>query len=192
MLTLVRGIFLSLFFTIFLCAFSFAQTPTPVPTVGKEVELQAKTALKTSECACAAPLVEALKKTYQSDEEDEWTVAIKIGKDTVTKINALAKTCKCPEIQIYQKVAEAFLKYAEAGNYLDGTEEPDCDFALKSYDKIIALLEESILKIPDVTLKENAKSIQSYAREEHAFVKDECQESEGTKPKQKSSSDTKQ
>lgn len=176
--TLVRGFVFSLLFVFALSFSSVAQTPTPA---APEAQLQAKTvAQKTSECACAAPAIDALKKSYQSDEEDEWTVAIKIGKETVSKINILAKTCKCPEIQAYQKVADAFLKYAEAGNYLDSTEEPDCDFALKSYDKIISILEEVIPKIVDATLKENAKNIQSYAKEEQAFVKDECQETEDT------------
>lgn len=179
MYTLVRRFIFSLFCSFLLGLSSFAQQPTPAPAA-PEAQLQARTAKQTTECACAAPAIEALKKSYQSDEEDEWTVAIKIGKEAVSKINTLAKTCKCPEVQVYQKVADAFLKYAEAGNYLDSTEEPDCDFALKSYDKIISILEEAIPKITDATLKENAKNIQGYAKEEQAFVKDECQETEDT------------
>ncbi len=127
-----------------------------------------------SGCTCLKPATDAVEKSYGSVEEDEWEKAIKACKDSVVAIKNLAKTCKCPEVAEYQKIIEAFQKYAEGGSHLDGAEQPDCPFALGLYASTIKSLNESIAKISDEKIKEYATNIKEYAEEEEEFVKSEC------------------
>ena len=129
-------------------------------------------------CPCLKPATDAVEASYSSVEEDEWEKIIKTCKDSVTAIKTLSKTCKCPEVAEYQKIVEAFQKYAEGGSHLDGTEEPDCPFALKLYADTIKSLNESIPKISDEKVKEYATNVKDYAQEEEEFVKSECTKSE--------------
>ncbi|OGI20454.1 MAG: hypothetical protein A3B68_02930 [Candidatus Melainabacteria bacterium RIFCSPHIGHO2_02_FULL_34_12] len=129
-----------------------------------------------SACACLEPGNKAILKAYGSLEEDEWPKAIVESKNAIETINNLAKTCKCPEVDTYKKVADSFLKYAQGGNHLDGADEPNCPFALKVYGEAISGLTEAIPKITNKDVKDNVKNILEYAQEEQQFVKDECQE----------------
>ncbi len=161
--------------------------PANVPAAdSKQADLKAqKTQEKVDECPCLKPAIEAVQKAYSSLEEDEWPGAIKICKDTIELIKILSKTCKCPEVASYQKITEAFLKYAEGGNHLDGADEPNCPFALKLYTDAIAFLKESTPKITNQEVKTNATNIQEYAEEELQFVKDECQSQPAATTKEK-------
>lgn len=151
-------------------------TSTPAVTeAGKEGDLQARKAQKASGCNCLQPASDAVQKAYVSIEEDEWVKAIKTCKDSISAIKTLSKTCKCPEVAEYQKIVEAFSKYAEGGNHLDGAEKPNCPYALKLYDDATAILKDSIEKVSEEKVKTNAKNILEYAKEEQQFVKDECQ-----------------
>ncbi len=133
----------------------------------------------SDQCICAKPAADALNKAYTALEEDEWTSAETTTKNAITSIKSLSQTCKCPELVNYQKVAEAYLKYAQGGNHLDGADQPNCPFALKLYSDALSLFKEAIPGISNVEVKTNASNIQDYADEELQFVKDEC---EDTKP----------
>ena len=159
-----------LVFTALINNISQAQEPS------KETHLQERKAQKAS-CPCAKPAIDSIQKAYTTVEEDEWGKAIKACKDAIASISNLAKTCKCPEVDAYRKVAEAFLKYAEGGNHLDGADEPNCPFALKLYTDAISLLKDAIPNISNEAVIQNANNIQEYAKEEQQFVKDECQKS---------------
>ena len=148
--------------------------------------------IKNGICDCLKGTIDAIQKAYVSLEEDEWPAAIKSTKDAIAVINTVSKDCTCPETQAYQKIAEAYLKYAEGGSHLDGAEEPDCPYATKLYSDAITLLETFIPKITNSAVKENAEDIKGYVKEEKEFVDEECgsaqkQESpkgvEGTKEK---------
>lgn len=172
---------------VFLVAFGvknpcFAQVTQPAQT---GVKPQADLKAKTTECTCHKPGTDALQKAYASLEEDEWPSAIKACKEAITAIANLSKTCKCPEVIVFQKIADAYLKYAEGGNHLDGAEDPNCPYALKLYDEVLSLLSDSIPKVTSIDVKTNAKNIQEYAEEERQFVREECEEStEPAKPAQ--------
>lgn len=142
----------------------------PAPEIQKAPQAQ-----KAPECACAKPAKDALEKAYGSIEEDEWVKAIKACKDAGVTIKGIGKTCNCPEVTVYQKVVEAFQKYAEGGNHLDGAESPNCPYALKLYSDAIDILTTSLDQIPDDKIKEKVKNVKEYASEEQQFVKDECQ-----------------
>src|SRR3989338_5310466 len=70
-------------------------------------------------CDCLKGAIDSIQKAYVSLEEDEWPTAIKATKDAITSINTITKNCACPETIAYQKIAEAYLKYAEGENHLD-------------------------------------------------------------------------
>ncbi|MBI3590830.1 MAG: hypothetical protein HY094_05565 [Candidatus Melainabacteria bacterium] len=146
----------------------------PGATKAQEV-MKAPEVPKAPECACAKPARDAVEKAYGSIEEDEWVKAIKACNDAGLTIKGITKTCTCPEVPIYQKVVEAFQKYAEGGNHLDGAEQPNCPYALKLYSDAIDVLSSSLDKIPDDKIKEKVKNVKEYAQEEQQFVKDECQ-----------------
>lgn len=186
---------INLFFVGFLiCNLALAQT-NPVPptevapvkpalsaspaTVG-QIQIapkEAKAEPKKATCPCLEPGVEPIQKAYLSLEEDEWPAAIKVCTDTQKAINDLAKTCKCPEVAVYQNIAKGYLNYAKGGNILDGDDSPDCKVALKLYDEAIKLLSDSIPKITNLPVKTNTQNIRDYCKEELDFVKDECQKS---------------
>jgi hypothetical protein len=130
-------------------------------------------------CACAKPAADALNKAYTALEEDEWTNAETTTKNAIASIKSQSQSCKCPELASYQKIADAYLKYAQGGNHLDGADQPNCPYALKLYADAIALLKEAIPSLTNAEVKANATNIQDYADEELQFVKDEC---EDTKP----------
>ena len=138
---------------------------------------------KGSLCDCLKGAGDVLAGAFQKLEEDEWNTAIKATKDAINNINTIAKTCACPEIIAYQKIAEAYLKYAEGGNHLDGAEEPDCPYATKLYSDAITLLEKYIPQITNPAIKENAQDIKGYLKEEKEFVDEECN---GTQSQEKS------
>jgi len=178
--------------------FSFAETapvkknvpsqPAPSPTIKKQVIQSDKPKEQTAEvkdglCDCLKGAIDAIHKAYASLEEDEWPTAIKTTKDSITTINTLSKTCICPETIAYQKIAEAYLKYAEGGNHLDGAEEPNCLYATKLYSDAIILLEAYIPKVTNTAVKENARDVQGYVKEEKEFVDEECN---GTQSQEKS------
>lgn len=144
----------------------------PAEPVKKEAQEEPKAA--SSSCKCLEPATSAINKAYASVEEDEWNVAIKTCKNSVDAIKELAKTCKCPEVAIYQSIAEAFLKYSEGGNHLDTVDEPDCPYATKLYSEAIRALADVIPKIQDQGVKTKASDVKEYAEEEQEFVKDEC------------------
>ncbi|GEM_PF-7118037 len=125
-------------------------------------------------CACLKPAIDAIQKAYSSLEEDEWPKAIGECKNTIATINNLAQSCTCEEINAYKSTADAFLKYAEGGNHLDGADEPDCPYALKTYSASISGLQGAKDKILDKNVKTSVKNILEYAQEEELFVKDEC------------------
>ena len=157
-----------------------------VPDAPKEQAPKEQTAgVKDGLCGCLKGAIDAIQKAYISLEEDEWQAAIKTTKDTINTINTLSKTCACPETVAYQKVAEAYLKYAEGGNHLDGAEEPNCPFATKLYSDAIVLLDAYIPKISNAVIKENAEDIRGYVKEEKEFVDEECSGA-GAKTKEKS------
>lgn len=164
-------------------------SPLPPPVEkAKDVEPKAKTAQKETVCNCIEPAVTAIQKAYTSLEEDEWPSAIKISTDALNLVSSLSKTCMCPEVNIYQNVAKAYLNYAKAGNLLDGQDEPDCVVAKKLYEDVISWLGNSIPQILNTEISANAKNIQEYAKEELQFVKEECEEKEPPpkQPQQKS------
>lgn len=171
MLTGIR-IFLLLITILFFQAenISLAQEAAPQ----KDAKLMEKKAKKV-DCACAKPAADFIKKAYNSVEEDEWKKAIAACKGTITSINNLSKTCKCPEMAAYKKVAEAFLKYSLGGDHLDGADEPDCNLAKGLYGDSIRFIEESVGDVSDEKVKEYARAVLDYAKEEQAFVNDECQ-----------------
>ncbi len=150
---------------------SFAQEVAPVQKDAKLMEKKAKKA----DCVCAKPAVDLIKKAYASVEEDEWKKAIAVCKGTITSINNLSKTCKCPEMAVYKKIAEAFLKYSLGGDHLDGADEPDCNLAKGLYGDSIKFLEEALPNTENEKIREYARAVLDYAKEEQAFVKDECQ-----------------
>ena len=162
---------------------SFAETapaakkPEAVPVVKKQV-VQPETApaqgTASGICGCLKGAIDSIQKAYVSLEEDEWPTAIKATKDAIASINTVSKDCACPETIAYQKIAEAYLKYAEGGNHLDGAEEPDCPYATKLYSDAITLLETYIPKISNGAVKENADDIKGYVKEEKEFVDEEC------------------
>ena len=155
-------------------------TAQAAPAAVKKQVAQPATAPQVAEvksgiCDCLKGAIDAIQKAYVSLEEDEWPAAIKSTKDAITTINTVSKNCTCPETIAYGKLGEAYLKYAEGGNHLDGAEEPNCPVALKLYADAIKMLDESIQKVSDEKIKSNAKNIKEYAVEEEQFVKDECQ-----------------
>lgn len=141
-----------------------------------QVDLKAKAQVKPTACACLEPGITLVQKAYTSLEEDEWPVAIKSSSDALNEINKISKTCKCPEVAIYQNIAKAYLNYAKAGDLLDGDDEPDCKIAKKLYQDAINWLDASITKVSSTDVSSNAKSIKEYANEELQFVMDECEE----------------
>ena len=192
----------SLVFFISMNLFSFAQEqateksteapPVKLPEqkIVQPAELKAKPQAKETACACLEAGIALVQKAYISLEEDEWPVAIKNSSDALDSINKLSKTCKCPELPIYQNIAKAYLNYAKAGNLLDGEEEPNCKVAKKLYQDSINWLEKSITKVA-TEVSSNAKSIKDYATEELQFVIDECEESEPIAKDEKSKSPAK-
>ena len=135
---------------------------------------QKKQAVESGACTCLQPAIDAIQKAYSSLEEDEWPKAIGECKNTIATINNLSKSCTCEEVNAYKTAADAFLKYAEGGNHLDGADEPDCPYALKTYSASIAGLQSAQDKITDKGVKTSVKNILEYAQEEELFVKDEC------------------
>ena len=135
---------------------------------------QKKQTTEGNVCACLKPGTEAIQKAYASLEEDEWPKAITECKNTITVISSLSKTCTCNEVNAYKTAADSFLKYAEGGNHLDGADEPDCPYALKTYSSSISGLKDILEKITDKDVKTSVKNILEYAQEEELFVKDEC------------------
>lgn len=154
---------LALLIGIFTTNISFAQSTNPP-----------KEEAKGGICDCIKGAVDAIQKAYLSLEEDEWPAAIKTTKDAITAIDTLSKTCTCPETVAYKKVAEAYLKYAEGGNHLDGADEPNCPYATKLYADAITLLDTYIPKITNPSVKENSEDIKGYLKEEKEFVDEEC------------------
>ena len=165
-----------------------APQPAPTATVKKQVT-QTETpkeqvaAVKSGLCDCLKSAIDSIQKAYVSIEEDEWPTAIKTTKDAISTINTLSKTCACPETVAYEKIAEAYLKYAEGGNHLDGAEEPNCPYATKLYSDAIILLETYIPKITNPAVKENSEDVKGYVKEEKEFVDEECG---GAQPQEKS------
>lgn len=161
---------------------SKAQTQNPPQKVEQKqakpeatnVQIKTVTSKEITKCACHMPAVEAIQKSYVSLEEDEWPAAIKSCTNALTAITTLQKTCKCPEVNDYKNVAQAFLNYAKGGNHLDGEEDPNCELVTKLYTESIKLLEETLPKLKDEKLKENVQNIRDYSKEELEFVKDEC------------------
>lgn len=129
---------------------------------------------KSTACTCLKPGIDAIQKAYASLEEDEWPKAITECKNAIAAINSLSKTCTCDEVNAYKSAADSFLKYAEGGNHLDGADEPDCPYALKTYSSSITGLQSALGKILDKDVKTSVKNILEYAQEEELFVKDEC------------------
>lgn len=169
-----------------------AMTPQAVPAgTNKKPEAASQPALKSGICDCLKGAIDAIQKSYVSLEEDEWPGAIKVTKDAINTINALSKTCVCPEIIAYQKIADAYLKYAEGGNHLDGAGEPNCPYATKLYSDAIALLENYISKISNATVKENAEDVKEYVKEEKEFVDEECGGAQSKPKEEPKSAETK-
>lgn len=182
----VLSVFLSFMLAASVGYISYAQEAAPPQDVQAEPAKQAEPVKKEAAagCVCLEPATSAINKAYASVEEDEWTIAIKTCKDSITAIKELTKTCKCPEVAVYQSIAEAFLKYSEGGNHLDTVDEPDCPFALKLYSEAIKILSDALPKIKDEQIGAKAKDIKEYAEEEQEFVKDECLNTE-EKPAEK-------
>ena len=153
---------------------SFAETATPKKEITKTAVKEQIAPVKAGLCDCLKGAIDAIQKAYVSLEEDEWQAAIKITKDAINTINTVSKNCTCPETIAYQKIADAYLKYAEGGYHLDGTEAPNCPYATKLYSDAIASLETYIPKISNATVKGNAGDVKEYAIEEEQFVKEEC------------------
>ena len=166
-----------------------APKPTPAAVVKKQVTQTETSKEQTAEvkkgglCDCIKSAVDSIQKAYVSIEEVEWPTAIKTTKDAISAINTLSKTCACPETVAYGKIAEAYLKYAEGGNHLDGAEEPNCPYATKLYSDAIILLETYIPKITNPAVKENSEDVKGYVKEEKEFVDEECG---GAQPQEKS------
>ena len=183
------SILLALLTSFLITNLSFAETApakkdpalAPAAVVKKQVTQVAE--VKEGLCSCLKGAIDAIQKSYVSLQEDEWQMAIKTTKDAITTINTLSKNCACPETIAYQKIAEAYLKYAEGGNHLDGAEEPNCPFATKLYSDAITLLGDYIPKISNPAVKENAEDIKGYVQEEKEFVDEECN---GTQSQEKS------
>ncbi len=154
--------------------YSSAQTAPAAMTDMAAPAAASPPSAKSGVCDCLKGSIEAIQKAYVSLEEDEWPTAIKTTKDAIAVINTVSKNCTCPETLAYQKLAEAYLKYAEGGNHLDGAEEPDCPYATKLYSDAITLLETFIPKITNPSVKENAEDIKGYVKEEKEFVDEEC------------------
>ena len=172
-------ILLALLISLLVSKFSFAETAPPAKdtTVKKQVIDPSKeqaVEAKGGICDCLKGAVDSIQKAYVSLEEDEWPAAIKTTKDAISTINTVAKTCACPETMAYQKIAEAYLKYAEGGNHLDGADEPDCPYATKLYSDAIILLDAYISQITNPAVQENAKDVEGYVKEEKEFVDEEC------------------
>ena len=170
------------------CSGAYAESPAktePAPTVKPKataVPAKPEAVIKAKVddvCACSKPAADALNKAYTALEEDEWTNAETTTKNAIASIKSLSQSCKCPELVNYQKIADAYLKYAQGGNHLDGADQPNCPYALKLYADAITLLKEAIPSLTNAEVKANATNIQDYADEELQFVKDEC---EDTKP----------
>lgn len=149
------------------CLGAYAESPAKVAEAP---------AAKPDACTCAKPAADALNKAYTALEEDEWANAETTTKNAITSIKTLSQSCKCPELASYQKIADAYLKYAQGGNHLDGADQPNCPYALKLYSDAISLLKESIPAVTNAEVKANATNIQDYADEELQFVKDECED----------------
>src|SRR3989338_8368754 len=175
-------VLLALFISFSIQSISFAETapavkkPQAAPVIKKQVaQPEAAQGTATSGiCGCLKGAIDSIQKAYVSLEEDEWPAAIKATKDAIAAINTVSKDCACPETIAYQKIAEAYLKYAEGGNHLDGAEEPNCPYATKLYSDAITLLETYIPKITNLAVKENAEDIKGYVKEEKEFVDEEC------------------
>ncbi len=170
-------VLLALFISFSAWNISSAQTAP----VKKDITVAAQ--VKGGLCDCLKGASNVLADSFQKLEEDEWNVAIKAIKGAINTINTIAKTCACPEIIAYQNIAEAYLKYAQGGNHLDGAEEPDCPYATKLYSDAITLLEKYIPQITNPAIKENAEDIKGYLKEEKEFVDQECN---GTQSQEKS------
>ena len=172
-------VLLALFISFLTWNISLAQVAPPkkeAPVVKNQVAPTdtPKAVEKSNLCDCLKGAIDAIQKSYVSLEEDEWPAAIKTTKDAINTISTLAKTCACPETVAYQKLTEAYLKYAEGGNHLDGAEEPNCPYATKLYSDAIVLLDTYIPKITNATVKENAEDVKEYVKEEKEFVDEEC------------------
>ena len=172
-------ILLALLISFLVNDFSFAETAPPLKdtTVKKQVVDMSKeqtVEAKGGICDCLKGAIDSIQKAYVSLEEDEWPAAIKTTKDAIGITSMLAKTCTCPETMAYQKIAEAYLKYAEGGNHLDGADEPDCPYATKLYSDAIILLDTYISQITNPAVQENAKDVEGYVKEEKEFVDEEC------------------
>lgn len=165
-------------FSSFNCAFAqTAAKPAPAASQAPVAEPKAEIKAKVDDaCPCLKPGVDLIQKAYNSLEEDEWKDAEAAAKNAQTFIKNLTSTCKCPEIASYQKIADAYLKYAQGGNHLDGADQPNCPFALKLYSDAISNLKEAIPNITNAEVKTSATNIQDYADEELQFVKDECED----------------
>lgn len=151
--------------------------PAPQAQAPTAVEPKAEVKAKTEDaCPCLKPGIDLIQKAYNSLEEDEWKDAENASKNAQTFIMTLAATCKCPEVASYQKIADAYLKYAQGGNHLDGADQPDCPYALKLYTDAISNLKDAIPNITNSEVKTSATNIQDYADEELQFVKDECED----------------
>lgn len=157
-----------------------AKTATSPPAQKAMADLKkkelapAETQKPSGVCSCLKPAIDSIRKAYAALEEDEWPDAIKICKDTIKLITELSKTCSCPQLPFYEKVATAYLKYAEGGDHLDSSEDPDCPYAVGLYSGAIALLKINLSEIKDTTVKQEGENILDYLKEEESFVKDEC------------------
>ncbi len=141
--------------------------PTPAPTAA---------AKKPDQCECETPAITSLSKTAASLNEDDWNESINICMTTIIEIEKLKTTCKCPIIDSYKKIADAYLKYAQGGQILDGEADIDCIKAKKLYDDAIKALNELLPVIQNEKLKEEVSEIKDYCIEEKSFVEDECEE----------------
>ncbi len=159
-------------------SFSFAETAP----VKKEVSVK-KQVTQSPLCDCLKVAIDSIQKAYVTIEEDEWPAAIKTIKATIATIDALSKTCACPEIKAYQEIAKAYLEYAEGSDRFDGADEPDCLYVKKRYSDAISLLNKYIPEITDPAVQENAKGVKEDAEEEERFVEEECGE---TQPQEES------
>jgi len=168
------------------CSGAYAESPAKTesapatkPKVAAEAPAKPQAVIKAKVddvCVCAKPAIDALNKAYTALEEDEWTNAETTTKNAIASIKSISQSCKCPELVNYQKIADAYLKYAQGGNHLDGADQPNCPYALKLYADAIALLKEAMPGITNTEVKANATNIQDYAYEEFQFVEDECKD----------------
>ena len=181
-------VLLALFICFSIQNISSAQTAPPKkdPAVKKQViesDKPKEQPAKGGLCDCLKGAGDVLAGVFQKLEEEDWNTGIKAAKDAINTINTVAKTCACPEIIAYQKIAEAYLSYAEGGNHLDSAEEPDCPKATKLYSGAIGLFEKYVPQITNPAIRENAKDIEGYVKEEKEFVDEECN---GTQSQEKS------